>query len=105
MALIERGPVELTPGGWRTLERFVGKVSSTTAFFRSPAGVRIKVRYGDGSFLGFDRQKQTLDGASQKTLSVLGVRRCRADAGEYRPDEVPLLGDRDRWTLIGCMEP
>lgn len=87
MAPIERGPVELTPGGWRTLERFVGKVSSTTAFFRSPAGVRIQVRYGDGSFLGFDRQKQTLDGASQKTLSVsgfVGVARMQASTDRTR---------------------
>ncbi len=87
MALIERGPVELTPGGWRTLERFVGKVSLTTAFFRSPAGVLIKVRYGDGSFLGFDRQKQTLDGASQKTLSVsgfVGVARMQASTDRTR---------------------
>jgi hypothetical protein len=87
MALIERGPVELTPGGWPTLERFVGKVSSTPAFFRSPAGVRIKVRYGDGSFLGFDRQKQTLDGASQKTLSVsgfVGVARMQASTDRAR---------------------
>jgi hypothetical protein len=72
VAFISKGPVVLTPGGWRTLETFYGKANSTVAYFRLPSGVRIKVRYGYGSWFGFDRQKQTLDGESQKTLSVSG---------------------------------
>jgi hypothetical protein len=54
-------------GDWRTLEWFFG--SSGHARFVGPAGVQIKVRYGVGWF-GWDSQKQTLDGASFKTLSV-----------------------------------
>jgi hypothetical protein len=68
---IERGPVELPADSWKTLESFWGKVSATTAFFRLPAGVTIKVRYGYGWF-GFDRQKKTLDGQAPKTLGVSG---------------------------------
>jgi hypothetical protein len=57
----------VTPGEWRTLESMwnVG----CTAFFRFPAGARIKVRYGVGWF-GSDAQKQTLDGDTYKRLSV-----------------------------------
>jgi hypothetical protein len=68
---IDRGPVELPADSWKTLESFWGKVSATTAYFRLPAGATIKVRYGYGWF-GFDRQKQTLDGVTSKTLSVSG---------------------------------
>ena len=54
-------------GGWRT----VATLWNTTAVgvFRSPAGARIKVRYGWG-WLGKDRQVQTLDGLTDKRLSV-----------------------------------
>ncbi len=58
---------QVKAGDWRTLEWFFGS-SGHTRFF-GPAGVQIKVRYGVGWF-GFDSQKQTLDGASFKTLSV-----------------------------------
>jgi hypothetical protein len=54
-------------GSWRTLESFWN--AKATAFFRMPNGAQIKVRYGTG-FLGFDRQKQTLDGQSFKKLTV-----------------------------------
>ncbi|MDJ0690296.1 MAG: hypothetical protein QNJ41_17525 [Xenococcaceae cyanobacterium MO_188.B32] len=54
-------------GGWRTVESFWN--ANGTAFFRSPAGAEIKVRYG-GGFLGFDRQKQTLNGSDYKKLSI-----------------------------------
>lgn len=56
-------------GEWRTLETFWNV--TTTAFFKTPAGARIKVRYGGGWF-GFDRQKQTLDGHVVKKLSISG---------------------------------
>ena len=54
-------------GGWRTVEYFWN--AKGTAFFKAPAGAQIKVRYGAG-WLGFDRQKQTLDGSTYKKLSV-----------------------------------
>ena len=54
-------------GGWRTVESFWN--AKGTAFFRSPVDAEIKVRYG-GGFLGFDRQKQTLNGSDYKKLSV-----------------------------------
>jgi hypothetical protein len=52
---------------WRTVESFWN--AKGTAFFRAPSGASIKVRYGVG-FLGFDRQKQTLNGSDYKKLSV-----------------------------------
>ncbi len=57
----------VTKGDWRTVESFWN--ATGTAFFRAPTGARIKVRYGVG-FLGFNRQTQTLDGASYKKLSL-----------------------------------
>lgn len=54
-------------GDWRTLETIWNQ--TVTAFFRAPAGARIKVRYGVGIF-GRDSQKQTLDGINTKRLSV-----------------------------------
>jgi hypothetical protein len=71
MTIIGRGPITLAPGSWRTLETFYGRVSTTVGYFRDPAGVRIKVRYGYGWF-GFDRQQQTLDGINVKNLTVSG---------------------------------
>jgi hypothetical protein len=52
-------------GKWRTVESFWN--ASGTAFFRAPAGARIKVRHGVG-FLGFNSQTQTLNGSDYKTL-------------------------------------
>lgn len=54
-------------GEWRTVESFWN--AKGKAFFRAPAGARIKVRYGVG-FLGKDSQKQTLNESDYKTLSV-----------------------------------
>jgi hypothetical protein len=58
---------QVTSGDWRTLESFWN--AQGTAFFRAPAGARIKVRYGVG-FFGFNRQEQTLNGADYKKLGV-----------------------------------
>ncbi len=52
---------------WRTLETFWN--ASATGVFVDPSGAQIKVRYGVGWF-GFDRQKQTLNGETQKRLEV-----------------------------------
>ena len=80
MAIIDMGPVILQPGDWKTLESFYGRVGSTTATFRQPAGVRIKVRYGFG-WLGWDSQSQTTDGQHNKSLNVSGwVGRARMQA-------------------------
>ncbi len=87
-------------GGWRTLETFWN--ITTTAFFRAPAGAEIKVRYGDGRFLGRDSQRQTLDGQSIKRLAVsrasLAVARIQmrtnADANvtyDVEPGDVAVL--------------
>lgn len=54
-------------GSWRTLESFWN--ARGAAFFKAPAGARIKVRYGVGWF-GKDRQKQTLNGYDYKKLDV-----------------------------------
>jgi hypothetical protein len=58
---------EIKRGKWRTVETFWN--AGAIAYFRAPAGARIKVRYGVGWF-GFDRQKQVLDGNDFKKLSV-----------------------------------
>ena len=57
----------ITQGGWRTVELFWN--ANGTAFFKAPSGAQIKVRYGAGWF-GFDRQKQTLNGADYKKLGI-----------------------------------
>ena len=67
MAEIQRTKV-VKAGGWRTLES--GWNANFSCRFLHPAGARIKIRYGDGSFLGRDSQKQTLDGQNAKTVSV-----------------------------------
>lgn len=57
----------IASGGWRTVESFWN--ARSTAFFRAPSGAQIKVRYGLG-WLGFDRQKQTLNGSDYRKLEV-----------------------------------
>lgn len=85
MGLTDIGPVELAPGAWRTLETFVGKVASTTAVFRVPGGVRLRLRYGFGWF-GFNRQKAVTDGQHDKRLTVSGwVGRARMQARVSQP--------------------
>ena len=66
----------VTKGDWRTLETFFN--TTATGVFRTPAGASIKLRFGVG-FLGFDRQKQTLDGVNDKRLEVTsGLSKLRA---------------------------
>jgi opacity protein-like surface antigen len=58
--------VFVTEGAWRTrnvLERV------RCGGFEDPAGAQVKGRYGVG-FSGFDRQKQTLDGETDKRLDI-----------------------------------
>ena len=62
-------------GDWRTLETFWN--TSATGYFYFPAGAQIKVRYGVG-WLGYDSDKQTLDGLSTKVLRVGGASVVRA---------------------------
>ena len=57
----------ITSGSWRTVESFWN--ARGTAFFKALPGAQIKVRYGVG-WLGFDRQKQTLNGTDYKKLEV-----------------------------------
>ena len=66
MAVVTK-TVFITDGDWRTLETFFN--ASAIGVFEDPAGAQIKVRYGVGIF-GFDRQKQTLDGQTDKRLEV-----------------------------------
>lgn len=54
-------------GDWRTVESFWN--ASAKAFFREPAGARIRVRYG-GWWSSWNRQTQVLDGVNYKVLSV-----------------------------------
>lgn len=60
---------DIEAGAWRTLETFWGPGGSAQGVFLNPSGARIKVRYGFG-FFGFNRQSQTLNGVSSKTLDV-----------------------------------
>ena len=52
---------------WRTVEWFFN--ANGVAFFLMPSGAQIKVRYGFG-WVGYDRQKQTLNGANIAKLQV-----------------------------------
>jgi len=60
---------DVAAGDWRTLEKFWGFGGSAQGVFQRPSGATIKVRYGFGWF-GFDRQKQTLNETTTKTLEV-----------------------------------
>ncbi len=55
-------------GDWRTLATLWN--STATGVFLAPPGAQIKVRYGDGWPIGRDSQRQTLDGVTEKRLSV-----------------------------------
>jgi hypothetical protein len=59
---------DVKEGDWRTLETFFGGGPAQGVFTR-PQGARIRVRYGFGWF-GFNRQTQTLEGNSVRTLDV-----------------------------------
>jgi hypothetical protein len=58
-------------GKWRTLES-CWNCPEIVAFFVAPSGALIKVRKGVG-WLGWDSQRQTLDGVNTKTLSLGGI--------------------------------
>lgn len=55
------------PGGWRTLESSWNVPFK--AWFRHPAGAKVKIRYGIG-FFGRDGAKATLDGVDLKELGA-----------------------------------
>jgi hypothetical protein len=57
----------LQSGKTQTVESFWN--ATGTAFFRTPTGTRINVKYGKGR-LSVNRQMQTLDGATIKKLSI-----------------------------------
>lgn len=59
--------LRLQAGAWRTVEALRG--TSATAFFRAPAGAKVRVFLGVGPF-GAERQMQTLDGESYAKVSV-----------------------------------
>ncbi len=62
-------------GDWRTLEWFFN--AGGTLFVSHPVGAEIKVRYGVG-WLGYDRQKQRLDGTNKKLqVGAWSVTRAR----------------------------
>ena len=54
-------------GDWRTLE--AGWNVAFSCRFELPRGASVKIRYGDGSWLGWNSQQQTLDG-TRRTLNV-----------------------------------
>jgi hypothetical protein len=84
----------ITQGGWRTLELFWN--ANGTAFFKAPRGAKIKVRYGVG-WLGFDRQKQTLNGTDYKKLGVglgsLGYARMQITVSQTTDVTYDVYGD------------
>lgn len=55
-------------GDWETLESYWNATGH--GYFRAPANAQIKVRYGAGSIFGKDRQKQTLNGNTVKSLEI-----------------------------------
>lgn len=59
--------VRVRAGRWVTLERFWN--AQATIWITGPAGADVKIRHGVGR-LGWNRQRQRLDGYNQKTLSV-----------------------------------
>jgi hypothetical protein len=69
MAELQRTKV-VRAGDWRTLES--GWNTQFSCRFLNPVGAQIKIRYGNGSFLGRDSQKQTLDGVKLKVVHVGG---------------------------------
>jgi hypothetical protein len=56
-------------GDWRTVASLWN--ASARGVFRAPAGAEIRVRYGSGWFAR-NRQRQTLDGTTDKYLNVGG---------------------------------
>jgi hypothetical protein len=58
-------------GKWRTLDS-CWNCSEIVAFFVAPEGALIKVRKGVG-WLGWNSQRQTLDGVTAKSLTMKGI--------------------------------
>jgi hypothetical protein len=73
-------------GKWRTLES--GWNTNFSCGFGGPTGARVKVRYGNGRWLGRDSQKQTLDG-TPRLLRVgrgsLGYARVQMKVSRHVP--------------------
>lgn len=67
MAEITRNKI-VRAGSWRTLES--GWNVTFACRFRGPSGAQVKVRYGDGWPFGWDSQKKTLDGETNKFVKV-----------------------------------
>ncbi|REL33433.1 hypothetical protein DYD21_11720 [Rhodohalobacter sp. SW132] len=55
-------------GKWRTLETHWSR-AKIRFYFRNPPGAKIRARYGFG-WLSKNRQTQTLDGSSEKKISI-----------------------------------
>ena len=53
---------------WVTLETHWSS-AKVNFYFKRPSGAKIRVRYGFGWF-SRNRQKQTLDGSNEKTISI-----------------------------------
>ncbi len=64
-------------GKWRTLATHWAN-AKIAFYFKRPEGTKIRVRYGFGWF-SKNRQKQTLDGINEKTISIgfWGVTRAK----------------------------
>lgn len=73
-------------GGWRTLEWGVNATFAVRFFL--PAGAEVKVRKGAGWPLGWDSQKQRLDGLSPRLLSVSGALPSRVQMKTARTTDV-----------------
>lgn len=60
--------VFVNAGKWRTLETHWSS-AEIRFYFRNPQGAKIRVRYGYG-WLSKNRQTQTVDGNSEKIISI-----------------------------------
>lgn len=69
MAAVTRTKV-VKASDWRTLES--GWNASFGCLFRAPTGAQVKLRKGVG-WLGWDSQKKTLDGGTDKSIQAGGV--------------------------------
>jgi len=67
MARVQRGAV-VKGGKYRTIATH-WSTAKARFYFRRPAGMKIRVRYGVGWF-SVNRQKQTLDGQAERIISV-----------------------------------
>ena len=80
--------VDVTPGGWRTLESGWGP-AGFTCIFRYPEGATVKARYGAGWWFGRDGQRQRLDGNTRSIVIGLGaLAYARVQISVQHPAEV-----------------